>query len=175
MRHDTHDTIDCCAVLWQVNTVTIKSPTTTVSGDAATFSASVTAFASPVMYAVVVVGVGLRDGGAGVGAWHMSLSFFCRSWVSACTMEGKRVMGVYCALRFSIVNPSGVSTVVGTLTEPTLPDSTGGGLYQIFVNVSGFPTSDGYGVEYEAYGCCDVVPCKLTWVLCVLIGNTCRV
>lgn len=47
--------------------------------------------------------------------------------------------------RFSIVDLTGTQNVVGTLVEPTLSDggSSGGGLYQIPVDTTVFPTGDG--------------------------------
>jgi hypothetical protein len=45
--------------------------------------------------------------------------------------------------RFSIVDLTGTTINVGTLTEPSLTDGTGGGLYQISVDVSAYQTGDG--------------------------------
>ena len=43
------------------------------------------------------------------------------------------------------------SVVVGTLTEPTAPDATtGGGLFQVSVDVSAFTTADGYVFKVTA-------------------------
>lgn len=50
-----------------------------------------------------------------------------------------------CACRFSIVDSSGTRSVMGTLVEPTLSDGSGGGggLYQIPIDTTMFPSGDG--------------------------------
>jgi hypothetical protein len=55
----------------------------------------------------------------------------------------KSTQAVCVCRRFSVVDLMGTENIVGTLTEPTLGDSSGGGLYQISLDVSSFPNGDG--------------------------------
>ena len=125
-----------------VSSVRIVQPTTTASGAFAVFSATVTGAVSSVTFTLsnsTKVGV-VVDGST------------CSSMLVEADVSQEIVLVVtlnveLCRLfvcRMVCVLWRLQSTVVGVAYDPFAPDiTTGGGLYQIFVDVSQFPTADG--------------------------------